>query len=198
MCAIYLFIGELCNMKQNHERKHTQRERKTVNHVEERGIGRDRINFHNTQKSYKKTIQRKGEGEREKQKPKTIQRKGDGERMRFQHIKENHAKKGKGKRETKIEKHTERGGGRFPHRLFEFSPKSSVLFLFFSTFFSFRFHLFIFSLCTFFLSVIGRSRSFGIPERSSGLSKPQIHSFTFMSLRSNSDERTTNAEEIRG
>ena len=79
MCAIYLFIGELCNMKQNHERKHTQRERKTVNHVEERGIGRDRINFHNTQKSYKKTIKRKGEGER----------------MRSQHRKENHAEKGK-------------------------------------------------------------------------------------------------------
>ena len=64
----------------------------------------------------------------------------------------------------------------------------------FHFFYYFSFVLLFFFSFLFFLSVFGRPRSFGIPKTSSGPSNPEIHSLlTFMSLRSNSDERYTNA-----
>ena len=60
----------------------------------------------------------------------------------------------------------------------------------FHFFYYFSFVLLFFFSFLFFLSVFGRPRSFGIPKTSSGPSNPEIHSLlTFMSLRSNSDER---------
>ena len=104
------------------------------------------------------------------------------------------------------EKHKKRDYLNFP-QMFSLSSSFFVLyFYFFRVSFSFLFiYLFVFSLLLlisghilllcyfsflFFLSVFGRPRLFGVPETSSGPSNPEIHSLlTFMSLRSNSDER---------
>ena len=65
----------------------------------------------NTHKSYQKTIQGKGAGERETKIENHPGRGGrENERMRFQHRKENHAEKGKEKRERQGKAHTHIGG----------------------------------------------------------------------------------------